>query len=106
MVAWEERFGDYVERLGDVLGHADRRGPLRAYCTGLLLPGERKSVEPMAARGDPFRVGRVAPFRGGAAHPSLHHFVAKAAWDDDALLAAVRAHALPAMLERGAARSG
>src|SRR3954470_22765135 len=83
MAGWEERFDDYVERLGDTLGHADRRGPLRAYATGLLLPGERKSVEPMAARVDPARVG--------AAHQSLHHFVAKAAWDDDALLAAVRA---------------
>ena len=39
MAGWEERFGNYVERLGDVLGHADRRAPLRAYCTGLLLPG-------------------------------------------------------------------
>jgi SRSO17 transposase len=97
MAGWEERFDDYVERLGDVLGHADRRGPLRAYCTGLLLPGERKSVEPMAARVDPFRVG--------AAHQSLHHFVAKAAWDDAALLEAVRAHALPAMLERGPVRA-
>jgi SRSO17 transposase len=50
MADWEERFDDYVERLGDVLGHADRRAPLRAYATGLLLPGERESVEPMAAR--------------------------------------------------------
>jgi SRSO17 transposase len=94
---WEERFGDYVERLGEVLGHADRRTPLRAYTTGLLLPGERKSVEPMAARVEPLRVG--------AAHQSLHHFVAKAPWDDAALLAAVRADALPAMLERGAIRA-
>ena len=38
MADWEERFGEYVERLGDTLGHADRRGPLRAYATGLLLP--------------------------------------------------------------------
>jgi SRSO17 transposase len=97
MAGWEERFGNYVERLGDVLGHADRRAPLRAYGTGLLLPGERKSVEPMAARLDPARVG--------AAHQSLHHFVAKAAWDDAALLAAVRAYALPAMLERGPVRA-
>jgi SRSO17 transposase len=97
MAGWEERFGDYVERLGGVLGHADRRAPLRAYTTGLLLPGERKSVEPMAARVDPARVG--------AAHQSLHHFVAKAAWDDDALLAAVRAYALPAMLGRGPVRA-
>jgi SRSO17 transposase len=97
MADWEERFDDYVERLGDVLGHADRHAPLRAYCTGLLLPGERKSVEPMAARVDPARVG--------AAHQSLHHFVAKAAWDDAALLEAVRDHVLPAMLERGPIRA-
>src|SRR5918911_3458398 len=97
MADWEGRFDDYVGRLGDVLGHADGRGPLRAYTTGLLLPGERKSVEPMAARVDPARVG--------AAHQSLHHFVAKAAWDDAALLAAVRAYALPAMLERGPIRA-
>src|SRR5690349_2001748 len=97
MADWEGRFGDYVERLGDVLGHADRRGPLRAYTTGLLLPGERESVEPMAARVDPARVG--------AAHQSLHHFVAKAAWDDATLLEAVRDHALPAVLERGPVRA-
>src|SRR5919112_2274358 len=97
MAGWEERFGDYIERLGEVLGHADRRGPLRAYATGLLLPGERKGVEPMAARVEPFRVG--------AAHQSLHHLVAKAPWDDAALLAAVRAYALPAMLERGPIRA-
>src|SRR3954466_11809295 len=97
MAGWEERFGNYVERLGDVLGHADRRAPLRAYCTGLLLPGERESVEPMAARVDPARVG--------AAHQSLPHFVAKAAWDDAALLGAVRDYALPAMLGRGPVRA-
>src|SRR4051812_28368565 len=97
MAGWEERFDDYVERLGDVLGHADRRAPLRAYTTALLLPGERKSVEPMAARVDPARVG--------AAHQSLHHFVAKAAWDDATLLRAVRDYALPAMLERGPVRA-
>jgi SRSO17 transposase len=96
MAGWGERFGGYVGRLGDVLGHADRRAPLRSYTTGLLLPGERKSVEPMAARVDPSRVG--------AAHQSLHHFVAKAAWDDAALLAAVRAYALPALQERGPLR--
>jgi SRSO17 transposase len=97
MAGWEERFDDYVERLGETVGHADRRGPLRAYAAGLLLPGERKSVEPMAARVDPARVG--------AAHQSLHHFVAKAAWDDAGLLRAVRDYALPAMMEHGPIRA-
>src|SRR3954454_12660307 len=97
VAGWEERFDDYVERLGDTLGHADRRGPLRAYATGLLLPGERKSVEPMAARVDPARVG--------AGHQSPHHLVAPGAWAAASRLKAVRDHVLPAMLERGPIRA-
>jgi SRSO17 transposase len=68
------RFQAYIEHLNAVIGHADRREPLAAYCTGLLLPGERKSVEPMAAR--------IAPDEVGAKHQSLHHFVAKTPWDE------------------------
>ena len=89
----EARFTAYVEALGTVLGHADRVAPLRSYCTGLLLPGDRKSVEPMAAR--------VAPERVQATHQSLHHFVAKAAWSDEAVLDAVRAGVLPAIGRHG-----
>ena len=63
----EARFAAYVEGLASVIGHADRAGPLRDYCTGLMLPGERKSVEPMAAR--------TAPARTAAQHQSLLHFV-------------------------------
>ncbi len=77
----ESRVSAYVEALSAALGHADRAAPFRAYCTGLLLPGPRKSVEPMAARVEPARVG--------AAHQSLHHFVANAEWSDRALLGAV-----------------
>lgn len=88
-----ERFGDYLERLAVVVGHADRRGPLEAYLTGLLLGGERKSVEPMAARIDPRHVSRT--------HQSMHHFVAKAPWDGQAVLAVARDWAL-AQLERHA----
>jgi len=47
------RFEQYLVRLGDAIGHCDRREPLRAYATGLLLPGERKSIEPMAAKIEP-----------------------------------------------------
>ena len=46
--ASESRFGTYVEALVGAIGHADRAVPLRDYCLGLLMPGERKSVEPMA----------------------------------------------------------
>ena len=93
----EARFGTYVEGLTSVIGHADRKAPLKAYCTGLLLPGERKSVEPMAAR--------VAPGRVQAAHQSLHHFVAKAEWSDAAVLAVVRAQVLPALEQQGPIRA-
>lgn len=92
----EARLAFYIETLAGALGHADRVTPFRSYCTGLLLPGERKSVEPMAAR--------VAPSRVQAAHQSLHHFVAKADWSDDAMLAAVRACVLPVLARRGAIR--
>src|ERR687890_1631096 len=85
----EVRFQAYISALSEEIGHADRIDPLRRYCTGLLLPGERKSIEPMAARLDPQHVQ--------AMHQSLHHLVAKAAWSDRAVLDVVRQRALPAL---------
>ena len=78
----EARFAAYLEAVVAELGDVRRAASARAYCTGLLLPGERKSVEPMAARIEPDRVQ--------AKHQSMHHVVAKAEWDDAALLRAVR----------------
>jgi SRSO17 transposase len=92
----EVRFAAYVDGIAAVLGHASRAAAARAYCTGLLLPGARKSVEPMAARIEP---GRVQ-----ARHQSLHHVVAKAGWDDAAVLAAVRRRVLPALERHGPVR--
>lgn len=87
----QSRFEEYVARLGQALGHADRLEPLRAYLTGLLLAGERKSVEPMAAKIDPRHVR--------ARHQSMHHFVASAPWEEKAVLAVARDYAL-SQLER------
>jgi SRSO17 transposase len=67
-----ERFSSYVEGLASVIGHADRVNPLRAYCTGLMMPCARKSVEPLAAV--------TAPARTAAQHQSLLHFVGQASW--------------------------
>ena len=92
----EARFEAYLDEIAAVLGHASRAAAARAYCTGLLLPGARKSVEPMAARIEP---GRVQ-----ARHQSLHHVVAKAEWDDAAVLAAVRRRVLPALERHGPVR--
>jgi len=88
-----ERFERYVERLVEAVGHADRRRPLEAYLTGLLLPGERKNVERMAAKLAPREVSRL--------HQSMHHFVANAPWDDRRVLAVAREYALE-QLERHA----
>lgn len=65
-------------QLAEALGNKRRSAPLRGYVMGLLLPGERKSVEPMAAKIEPGNVMQK--------HQSLHHFVADAPWSDAAVL--------------------
>src|SRR3954466_2317859 len=90
----QERFGAYVDALAEVIGHADRAAPLRDYCLGLLLPGERKSVEPIAAV--------TAPARVSAQHQSLLHFVANAAWSDEGVLSRVQELTLPLIEQHGA----
>lgn len=87
--ARQARFTRYVESLVGSLRHKDRIEPFRRYCVGLLLPGERKSVEPIAAR--------LSPDRTAAEHQSLLHFVGQSRWDADSLLRAVRAEVLPVM---------
>jgi len=82
-----------MDGLAQAAAHMDRQEPLKSYCKGLLLPGERKSIEPMAARLDP---SNVQPMR-----QSLHHLVAKAPWSDEAVLDQVRNQVLPAMQKHG-----
>jgi len=91
--AQQKRFAAYLDRLAQAAGHLDRVVPLKSYCTGLLLPGERKSVEPMAARLCPDNVRQT--------HQSLHHVVAHAPWSDEDILETVRQYALPAMQKQG-----
>src|SRR5918993_1713372 len=55
------------------MGRKTRRTWAPLYLRGLLGPGERKSLQPMAAR------------LGLAGHDQLHHFVASPAWDDSPL---------------------
>lgn len=90
----ERRFSSYVDGLVSVIGHADRARPLQDYCTGLLMPCERKSVEPMAAL--------TAPERTAAQHQSLLHFVGEGRWSDDVVLAKVRDMVLPGIERHGA----
>ena len=91
--AVEARFEAYVERLGEVLGHADRLTPFGGYVSGLFLPVARKSVEPMAAR--------LAPANTSAVHQSLLHFVGESPWRDDRVLEAIRDQVLPVLEAAG-----
>jgi SRSO17 transposase len=93
MADCESRFVSYVEELTKVIGHVDRRRPMRDYCTGLLVSEGRKSVEPMAAV--------TAPAEVSVQHQKLLHFVANAPWSDDAVFAKVRELALPAIERHG-----
>jgi SRSO17 transposase len=87
------RFAEYVEGIVSVIGHADRARPLWDYCVGLVMPCERKSVEPMAAV--------TAPERVSAQHQSLLHFVNQAPWSDAHVLAKVREMVMPEIERHG-----
>lgn len=88
-------FDRYMAHLCEGLGHADRHRSLLDYCSGLMLPLSRKSVEPLAAH--------AAPANVAAKHQSLHHFVANSGWSDRELLERVRSWVEPHLgIENGA----
>ena len=88
----ESRFEAYCGPITAALLHADRHQPAQWYLKGLMLPGERKSVEPMAAR--------VCPENVRSAHQSMHHLVADADWEDRAVLGAVAQQVVPELLKK------
>src|SRR5213593_683339 len=87
-------FERYIKQLCAALGHRDRHAGFADYSRGLMLPIERKSVEPLAAHTDPLHVS--------AKHQSLHHLVAQSEWSDKAVLKCVRAIGSCPSLERSA----
>jgi SRSO17 transposase len=66
---WEKRFERFVQPFLEAWRHKKRRLWAPIYLRGLLLPGERKSIEPLAAR--------VAPGHD----QELRHFISESAWD-------------------------
>src|SRR3954453_13543665 len=90
----QERFAAYVDALAEVIGHADRAAPLRDYCRGLLLPGERKGVEPIE--------GGTAPARVSSKPQSLLPFVPNAPWSNERVLSRVQELTLPTIEGSGA----
>jgi SRSO17 transposase len=83
----QTEFESYLEELCAAVGRVERRNALRDDARGLLLPLERKRIEPMAAQLDPHPVS--------AKHQALHHVVANADGSDEAVLAQVRSWVLP-----------
>lgn len=63
------------------LGHRARRAMCPLYVAGLIGPGDRKSIQPMAAR------------LGLRSHDALHHFVSAGRWDAEPLGAELLAQA-------------
>lgn len=69
MAEWNAALTDWLKPFVEKLGHKKRRQMCPLYVTGLIGPGDRKSIEPMAARFAPERYDR------------LHHFISSGVWD-------------------------
>jgi SRSO17 transposase len=89
-----QRLERYFQQIGDVLGEESRRGSFALYAMGLLGDGERKSVEPIAARTCP------DPERVDAMHQRLLHFAVDSKWSDRDVRRAAAQYALEAMTGR------
>lgn len=59
----ERRFDRYCDGIANALAHADREQPARRTIKGLMLPGKRKSIEPMAAQVQPDNLQRAFSIR-------------------------------------------
>jgi SRSO17 transposase len=92
--AAEQRLVDYFDRIGGVLGRPERRASFATYALGILGEGERKSIEPIAAR------ACADPRRMDADHQRLHHFATDSPWDDDAVRREAARYALGAMTQQ------
>jgi SRSO17 transposase len=77
-----ERFKAFMVPLAAPLGRSERRVAAASYVSGLLMPGQRKSIEPMAAR-----LG-IDPQR-------LQQFIADSPWDEEQLWRVIRREVIP-----------
>ena len=66
---WKSDLERWLAPFLDALRHKARARMCPAYVAGLIGAGDRKSVQPMAARD------------GGVGYDQLHHFIASGAWD-------------------------
>lgn len=92
--AGQQRLNQYIDGVGDVLGNKCRRSSFAMYALGILGDGERKSVEPIAARASPDE----EDVRD--AHQKLLHFLRASCWEDTPVRRYSANHALAAMTKR------
>jgi SRSO17 transposase len=93
---FSDRFEQYIDQLAKDLHQADwcgRDEVLLGYCRGLLIPNERKSMEPIAVRMD--------PEHAQASREAIQQFITGSKWNYEALLRGVREYALPLLLRTG-----
>lgn len=74
---WREDLAEWLKPFIGALRHKTRGRMCPAYVAGLIGPGDRKSVQPMASRDD------------AVSYDQLHHFVASGVWDAAPLEAAL-----------------
>jgi len=89
--ASERRLSGYFDRIGALLGRKGRRESFALYAQGVLGDGERKSIEPIAAR------ACTDPARADAEHQRLLHFALDAPWSDNDVRCEAARYALEAM---------
>lgn len=90
----QQRLEEYLDRIGKVLGDDQRRASFATYALGLLGDGERKSMEPIAARTCP------DPSRVDAEYQRLVHFVSNSKWRDGDVRREASGYALQALTAR------
>ncbi|MDG7001398.1 MAG: transposase, partial [Nitrososphaerota archaeon] len=79
-----EEFPEFLEPLVSGMGRSERREGATLYVQGLLIPGERKSIEPMAAR-------------LGTDSQKLQQFIADSPWDDQIIWRTIRQEVVPVL---------
>lgn len=89
----KRRLSDFFAGVGAELGNKKRRASFAAYAMGLLGDGERKSMEPIAAR------ACAEPAEMDACHQRLGHFLTDSKWSDRGVRRFAARHALAAMTE-------
>lgn len=90
----EARLGRFLDQIGKLLNNKCRRASFASYATGLLGDGDRKSMEPIAAR------ATGTDQRVGAEHQRLQHFITDSPWDDRAVRRYAASYVVGALQEQ------